>query len=70
MKEFYCFNDKKITPSIEPSGYQKDRRGRTIFFCKCGVCGTKKVIYVTTPFVESSEYNQNTRNRIKFLRRL
>lgn len=46
MKESYCIKDKRVTPCVEPSGYQKDKRGRTQFFCKCGVCGIKKVRYV------------------------
>ena len=46
MKESYCIVDKRVTPCIEPSGYQKDKRGRTQFFCKCSVCGNKKVRYV------------------------
>ena len=48
MKESYCIVDKRVTPCVEPSGYQKDKRGRTQFFCKCGVCGNKKVRYVKT----------------------
>ena len=35
-----------MTPCTEPSVYQKDKRGRTQFFCRCAVCGTKKVRYV------------------------
>ena len=46
MKESYCIVGKRVTPCTEPSGYQKDKRGRTQFFCKCAVCGTKKVRYV------------------------
>ena len=46
MKESYCIKDKMVTPCTEPSGYQKDKRGRTQFFCRCGVCGIKKVRYV------------------------
>ena len=46
MRESYCIVDKRVTPCVEPSGYQQDKRGRTQFFCKCGVCGTKKVRYV------------------------
>ena len=46
MKESYCVVDKRVTPCVEPSGYQTDKRGRTQFFCRCGVCGTKKVRYV------------------------
>ena len=48
MKESYCIVDKRVTPCVEPSGYQTDKRGRTQFFCKCGICGTKKVRYVKT----------------------
>ena len=46
MNESYCIVDKRVTPCTEPSGYQKDKRGRTQFFCKCTVCGNKKVRYV------------------------
>ena len=46
MNETYCIVDKRVTPCTEPSGYQKDKRGRTQFFCKCAVCGNKKVRYV------------------------
>ena len=46
MKESYCIVDKRVTPCTGPSGYQKDKRGRTQFFCRCAVCGNKKVRYV------------------------
>ena len=46
MNESYCIVDKRVTPCTEPSGFQTDKRGRTQFFCKCAVCGTKKVRYV------------------------
>ena len=46
MKESYCIVDKRVTPCTEPSGYQKDKRGRTQFFCRSAVCGIKKVRYV------------------------
>ena len=46
MKESYCIVDKRVTPCTEPSGYQKDKRGRTQFFCRCAVCGNKKVRYI------------------------
>ena len=46
MKEFYCIKDKRVTPCTEPSGYQQDKRGRTQFFCRCGVCGNRKLIYL------------------------
>ena len=48
MKESYCIVDKRVTPCTEPSGYQTDKRGRTQFFCRCAVCGNKKVKYVKT----------------------
>ena len=48
MKESYCIKDKRVTPCTEPSGYQTDKRGRTQFFCRCAVCGIKKVRYVKT----------------------
>ena len=46
MKESYSIVDKRVTPCTEPSGYQKDKRGRTQLFCRCVVCGNKKVRYV------------------------
>ncbi|CAH3190803.1 unnamed protein product, partial [Porites evermanni] len=42
MAETYCIVDKRETPSVDPSGYQRDKRGRIQFFCKCAVCGNKK----------------------------
>ena len=48
MTESYCIVDKRVTPCTEPSGYQTDKRGRTQFFCRCAVCGNKKVRYVKT----------------------
>ena len=48
MKESYCIVDKRVTLCTEPSDYQKDKTGRTQFFCKCAVCGNKKVRYVKT----------------------
>ena len=46
MKESYCIKDKRVTGCIELSGYRQDKRGRTQFYCKCAVCGIKKVRYV------------------------
>ena len=46
MKESYCIVGKRVAPCTEPSGYQKDKRGRTQFFCRCAVCGNKNVRYV------------------------
>ena len=46
MKETYCIVDKRVTSCTEPSGYQQDKRGRTQFYCRCAVCGNKKVRYV------------------------
>ena len=48
MKESYCIVHKRVTPCSEPSGYQQDKRGRTQFFCRCAVCGNRKVRYVKT----------------------
>ena len=46
MNESYCIKDKRVTPCIEPSGYQTDKNGRKQFYCHCPVCGIKKVRYV------------------------
>ena len=46
MNESYCIKDKRVTPCIEPSGYQTDKNGRTQFYCHCPVCGIKKVRYI------------------------
>ena len=46
MEESYCIVDKRVIPCTEPSGYQTDKRGRTQFYCRCAVCGNKKVRYV------------------------
>ena len=46
MKETYYLKDKKETACVEPSGYQRDKRGRLQFFCHCAICGIKKVRYV------------------------
>ena len=53
MKESYCIKDKMVTPCTEPSGYKKDKRGNWQFFCKCTVCGNKKVRYVKKDEVKS-----------------
>ena len=58
MTESYCIVDKRVTPCTEPSGYQKDKRGRTQFYCRCAVCGNKKVRYVkkgSTPMTGSGK---------------
>ena len=52
------------------SGYQKDKRGRTQFFCKCAVCGTKKVRYVKMGSVPQTgsgtkRKTKNERQKIK-----
>ena len=54
MKESYCIVDKRVTTRTEPSGHQKDKRGRTQFFCRCAVCGNKKVRYVKTGSVSQT----------------
>ena len=46
MNETYCIKDKRLTPCVEPSGYQTDKNGRKQFYCHCAVCGIKKVRYV------------------------
>ena len=28
MDEAYCIKDKRVTPCVEPSGYQTDKNGR------------------------------------------
>ena len=61
MKDFYCVKDKMITPSVEPSGYQTDKRGRTYFICRCGVCGNKKVRYLL-----SFEKDENDRTNLLY----
>ena len=46
MEESYCIKDKRVTPCVEPSGYQKDKNGKKQFYCHCPFCGIKKVRYV------------------------
>ena len=68
MKETYCIVDKRVTPCTEPSGYQNDKRGRTQFFCRCAVCGNKKVRYVKMAIspckleVEKKKTKKKTKN--------
>ena len=45
MNESYCIKDKRVTPCVEPSGYQTDKNGRRQFYCHCPVWGIKKVRY-------------------------
>ena len=59
MNESYCIKDKRVTPCTEPSGYQKDKRGRTQFFCHCAVCGIKKVRYVPATMSGSGTKKKN-----------
>ena len=65
MKEYYCIVDKRVTPCTEPSGYQKDKRGLTQFYCKCAVCGGKKLRYVKMSQVPQmgSETKRKTKKR-------
>ena len=65
MKESYCIVDKRVTPCTEPSGYQQDKRGRTQFFCKCAVCGTKKVRYVKMGGVPQTGSGNKTKRKTK-----
>lgn len=37
MEETYCLKDKRKTPCVKPSGYQRDKRNRLLFYCKCAV---------------------------------
>ena len=46
MDETYCIKDKRITPCVEPSGYQTDKNVRKQFYFHCAVRGIKKVRYV------------------------
>ena len=46
MNESYCIKDKRVTPCVEPSGYQTDKNGRKQFYCHCPICGITKVRYV------------------------
>ena len=69
MKETYCIVDKRLTPCTEPSGYQKDKNGRTQFYCRCAVCGNKKVRYVKmggvppkTPITGSGKTKKKSKN--------
>ena len=64
MKESYCIKDKMVTPCVEPSGYQQDKRGRTQFYCHCAVCGIKKVRYVKSGTVTGSG-KKKTKKRSK-----
>ena len=43
MEETYYVKDKDYTPCVEPSAYQRDKRGRLQFFCTCSTCGTKRL---------------------------
>ena len=46
MKETYSIVDKRKTPCIQPSGYQRDKKNRLQFYCTGAVCGHKKARYV------------------------
>ena len=65
MKESYCIEDKRVTPCTEPSGYQKDKRGRTQFFCHCAVCEIKKVRYVKMGGVPSLQSGSGNKRKTK-----
>ena len=47
MKETYCVANERKTPCVEPSSFQRDKKGRLEFYCKCAVCDRKKVKYVS-----------------------
>ena len=65
MKESYCIVDKRVTPCTEPSGYQKDRRGLTQFYCRCAVCGNKNVRYVKTGKVSQTGRGKKRKTKKK-----
>ena len=65
MTESYCIVDKRVTPCTEPSGYQKDKRGRTQFLCRCAVCGNKKVIYVKTGTASQTSSGKKRKRKLK-----
>ena len=46
MEETYGIKDKRVTPCVEPSGFQSDKNGRKQFYCHCAVCRIKKIRYV------------------------
>ena len=54
--------DKRVTPCTEPSGYQRDKKGRLQFYCKCAVCGNKKVRYVKMGGVPKMGSGKKTKN--------
>ena len=65
MKESYCIVDKRVTPCTEPSGYQQDKRGRTQFYCRCAVCGNKKVTYVPATMSGSGTKRKTKKKKSK-----
>ena len=65
MEETYCIVDKRKTPCVEPSGYQRDKRGRLQFYCKCAVSGNKKVRYVKNSGQVGSGKGRKTKNQEK-----
>ena len=64
MKETYYIKDNRITPCIEPSGYQTDKNGRKQFYCHCAVCGIKKVRYVKNNGLGKKSLNRQQRQGI------
>ena len=46
MEETYCLKDKRNTRCVEPSGYQRDKRGRLQFYVNVLFEEIKKVRYV------------------------
>ena len=65
MKESYCIVDERVTPCTEPSGYQKDKRGLTQFYCRCAVCGNKNVRYVKTGTVSQTGSGKKRKTKKK-----
>ena len=60
IKDFYCINDKAVTPSLNPK-LEKDRRGKTWLCCKCEKCGNNKKIHITCTWniYKDDEYEDN-----------
>ena len=67
MEQTYCIVDKRKTPSTDPKGYQRDKRGRLQFYCKCAVCGNKTVRYVKNSGQVGSEKKKKNQKKVKKL---
>ena len=66
IKDFYCINDKMVTPSSNPK-IEKNRRGRTFLSCKCEKCGNNKRIYIPNTwniYEDEDEDEDEEKNKI------